>query len=122
MDGLLQHLGKGARLNHVLPPARAEFAFEELLQQFHSKIALGHPAHLGKKLIGKDRNIRLCKSCGSEDVHHTFGRHRARDDLAHRVIRSGMKVAAADAEVVKRPDAVANRVCDPARRREGGEK
>ena len=52
-----------------------------------ARFAQWHPAHFREKFIGEDRNIGLCKSRGGENVHYALGRHRARDNLAHRVVQ-----------------------------------
>ena len=86
-QALLQQLGEGARLHHVLSSSDGELALQQLLQQLDREVALRHPAHLGEELVGQHRNVRLVESGGGEDVQHALGCHGPRDDLAHGVVQ-----------------------------------
>ncbi|GEM_PF-5396795 len=45
---LLQHFGEGARLDHVLAPPGGQLPLEELVQQLHRRVPLGHAADLSQ--------------------------------------------------------------------------
>lgn len=84
-NGLLQKIGKGARLDHVFP-ACLHFALEELPQELHGKVFLGYAPDLRQELIRKDRYVRLLQTRRRENVHDPLGGNRTRDDLADSIV------------------------------------
>ena len=53
-DGLLQHLGEGTSLDQVLPAPGLDLVIQQLAQEFHRQVLLGHTPHFGQKLIRKE--------------------------------------------------------------------
>ena len=84
---LLQHLRERARLDDVALAARLDLALQQLLQQLHGKIPLGHAADLSEKLVRQNRDIRFLQTGGGEDVDNLVGDHRLRDDLPNGVVQ-----------------------------------
>jgi hypothetical protein len=72
-NGLFQHLGKRARLNHVLAAPCRQLTREQLLEELHGEVPLGHAAHFGEELLGEDRDVRLLQPRRREDVHDALG-------------------------------------------------
>ena len=60
---------------------------QQLLQQLHRQVALGHSLHFGQELFGQDGNVGLLQAGRGEDVDHTLRGHSAGDDLAHRQVQ-----------------------------------
>ena len=70
MNGILQQFGKRLRLNQEFFGTDFDFVIEQLAQQFDGEIFLRHVSYFCQKLIRENRDIRLLKSRGCEDVDH----------------------------------------------------
>ena len=86
-QGLLQHGAERARLDDVPPPARGDFALQQLLQQFDGQVALRYAPDLGQEVVGQDRHVGLVQAGRGENIGHARGRDRARDDLPHGAVQ-----------------------------------
>ena len=83
VDRLIEHLGKGSRLNKVPTRYGFDLVVEQLPQKLQSQIPVRQPSHLFQELLGEDGDIRGFDACGLVDVHDTVGHDGIGDYLPY---------------------------------------
>ena len=60
-------------MNQEFFGTQLDFAVQELAQQLDGEIFLRHPANLGQKVVGQNRNVGLLQTGGGKNVHDFIG-------------------------------------------------